>query len=91
MLILTSRTGETIWIGTDVKITVLRQHGHQVTIGIDALTAAAVVHGHRALKDLAECKVRLMYANAQRIRSRCCSVARVRSAGVPLALWPTYC
>jgi len=36
MLILTRRTGETLRIGDDVKITVLGVKGNQVRIGIDA-------------------------------------------------------
>ncbi len=36
MLILTRRVGETVMIGDDVVVTVLRVKGNQVRIGIDA-------------------------------------------------------
>lgn len=36
MLILTRRYGQTIFIGSDVKVTVLAIHGNQVRIGITA-------------------------------------------------------
>lgn len=36
MLILTRRTGETICIGDDVKITISQQHGGQVKLAIEA-------------------------------------------------------
>jgi len=36
MLILTRRTGETITIGPDVRVTVLGVKGNQVRIGVDA-------------------------------------------------------
>ena len=36
MLILTRTTGESILIGNDIKITVTRVRGNQVSIGIDA-------------------------------------------------------
>lgn len=36
MLILTRRTGETIYIGNDVTITVLGVKGNQVRFGVDA-------------------------------------------------------
>ena len=36
MLILTRKTGETIRIGDDIKVTVLENDGNQVRIGIDA-------------------------------------------------------
>lgn len=36
MLILTRRVGESIWIGDEVKITVLRAGTSQVKLGIDA-------------------------------------------------------
>jgi len=36
MLILTRRTGETIYIGDEVKVTVLGTRGNQARIGIDA-------------------------------------------------------
>ncbi len=42
MLILTRRTGETLMIGDDVKITVLGVKGGQVKIGIDAPREIAV-------------------------------------------------
>ena len=42
MLILTRRTGETINIGDDVKVTVLGIKGNQVRIGIDAPEAISV-------------------------------------------------
>lgn len=36
MLILTRRVGETVMIGEDVAITVLRVKGNQVRLGVDA-------------------------------------------------------
>ena len=36
MLILTRRIGETIMIGDEVTVTVLKVHGNQVSIGINA-------------------------------------------------------
>jgi carbon storage regulator len=36
MLILTRRIGETVIIGENIKVTVLRVNGSQVRIGIDA-------------------------------------------------------
>ena len=36
MLILTRRTGETLHIGDDIKVTILNVTGSQVRIGIDA-------------------------------------------------------
>jgi len=36
MLILTRRTGETLMIGDDIKVTVLAVKGNQVRIGVDA-------------------------------------------------------
>ncbi len=38
MLVLTRKTGETLRIGTDVRVTVLSINGGQVRIGIDAPT-----------------------------------------------------
>jgi carbon storage regulator len=42
MLILTRRSGETIFIGDEVRLTVLGIKGNQVRIGIDAPDAVAV-------------------------------------------------
>ena len=42
MLILTRRAGETVMIGSDVTITVLRVKGNQVRIGINAPKDVAV-------------------------------------------------
>ncbi len=42
MLILTRRTGESLQIGDNVKITVLSIRGNQVQIGIDAPANVAV-------------------------------------------------
>lgn len=42
MLILTRRAGETVMIGSDVKITVLGVKGNQVRIGISAPKDVAV-------------------------------------------------
>jgi len=42
MLILTRRTGETIIIGDDIKITNLGINGNQVRIGIEAPTEITV-------------------------------------------------
>lgn len=36
MLILTRRVGETLVIGDNVKVEILRVKGHQVRIGVDA-------------------------------------------------------
>ena len=36
MLILTRRSGETILIGDDIEVTVMRVSGNQVRIGIEA-------------------------------------------------------
>jgi len=42
MLILTRRIGETIRIGHDITVTVLRVSGNQVKIGVQADNAVAV-------------------------------------------------
>ncbi|MCF6281250.1 MAG: carbon storage regulator CsrA [Candidatus Polarisedimenticolaceae bacterium] len=42
MLLLTRRAGESIMIGDDVEVTVLRIKGNQVSIGIDAPEEIAV-------------------------------------------------
>ena len=42
MLILTRRSGETIFIGDEVRLTVLGIKGNQVRVGIDAPDAVAV-------------------------------------------------
>ncbi len=42
MLILTRRLTESIWIDTDIKVTVLGIKGNQVRIGIEAPTSVAV-------------------------------------------------
>ena len=42
MLILTRRSGQTIFIGDDVRVTVLDIKGNQVRIGIEAPDAVAV-------------------------------------------------
>lgn len=42
MLILTRRIGETLYIGDDVKVTVLGVKGNQVRIGINAPKDVAV-------------------------------------------------
>ena len=42
MLILTRRAGETVMIGSDIKITVLGVKGNQVRIGINAPKELAV-------------------------------------------------
>jgi carbon storage regulator CsrA len=42
MLILTRRTGETIMVGDDVKVTVLGVQGNQVRLGIAAPKSIAV-------------------------------------------------
>jgi carbon storage regulator len=42
MLILTRRTGETVTIGDDVKVTVLGVKGNQVRLGIGAPKEVAV-------------------------------------------------
>jgi carbon storage regulator len=45
MLILTRRVGETVMVGNDVTITVLRIRGNQVRLGI-AAPADVAVHRH---------------------------------------------
>jgi carbon storage regulator len=42
MLILTRRVGETVMIGEDVAITVLRVKGNQVRLGVDAPKSVSV-------------------------------------------------
>jgi carbon storage regulator len=42
MLILTRRTGETVTIGDDIKVTVLGVKGNQVRVGINAPKEVAV-------------------------------------------------
>jgi len=36
MLVLTRRRGESIHIGTEIRVTVLEAHGNRIRIGIDA-------------------------------------------------------
>ena len=43
MLILTRRSGETILIGDDIEVTVMRIAGNQVRIGIEAPKDVAIV------------------------------------------------
>ena len=42
MLILTRRVGESVVIGTDVTVTVLRVKGNQVRLGVDAPKSVSV-------------------------------------------------
>lgn len=42
MLILTRRVGETVMIGEDVTVTVLRVKGNQVRLGVDAPKSVSV-------------------------------------------------
>ncbi|MBU8849087.1 MAG: carbon storage regulator CsrA [Desulfobacterales bacterium] len=42
MLILTRKSGETIRIGNDIKITILEAKGKQIRVGIDAPSDIAV-------------------------------------------------
>lgn len=42
MLILTRRIGETVMIGEDIAITVLRVKGNQVRLGVDAPKSVSV-------------------------------------------------
>ena len=42
MLILTRRVGETIMVGDEVQVTVLRVKGNQIRIGVDAPKEVAV-------------------------------------------------
>jgi carbon storage regulator len=42
MLILTRRVGETVMIGEDIAITVLRVKGNQVRLGVDAPKTVSV-------------------------------------------------
>ena len=42
MLILTRRIGQTVIIGTDIKVTILGVKGNQVRVGIDAPQNVAV-------------------------------------------------
>lgn len=44
MLILTRRVGETVMIGDDVTVTILRVKGHHVRVGINAPKSIAVHH-----------------------------------------------
>ena len=43
MLILTRRPGETILIGDDIEVTVMRISGNQVRVGIEAPKDVAIV------------------------------------------------
>ena len=45
MLILTRRSGETILIGDDIEVTVMRVSGNQVRIGITAPEDVHIVRG----------------------------------------------
>ena len=45
MLILTRRPGETILIGDDIEVTVMRISGNQVRIGIEAPKDVDIVRG----------------------------------------------
>ena len=45
MLILTRRPGETILIGDDIEVTVMRISGNQVRIGIEAPEDVHIVRG----------------------------------------------
>lgn len=54
MLILTRRPGETICIGTDIKVTVMAVNGTQVRLGIVAPRQTIVDREEIALKRAAE-------------------------------------
>jgi len=45
MLVLSRKVGETIWVGDNIKITVVRINGSTVRIGIEAPSAIPVVRG----------------------------------------------
>ena len=45
MLVLTRKTGESIVIGSDIRITVLEIQGRQIRLGIDAPTDVSVHRG----------------------------------------------
>ena len=45
MLVLTRKTGESIVIGNDIRVTVLEMQGRQIRLGIDAPTDVSVHRG----------------------------------------------
>lgn len=45
MLILTRRPGETILIGDDTEVTIMRISGNQVRVGIEAAKDVSIVRG----------------------------------------------
>jgi carbon storage regulator len=57
MLILTRREGETIFIGSDIQVTVLGVKGHQVRLGVAAPPSVVVereeIHVKREAEKLA--------------------------------------
>lgn len=57
MLVLTRKVNETIHIGDDIKITVVKMDGNQVRLGIDApkekgILRSELLADNHALKDL---------------------------------------
>jgi carbon storage regulator len=45
MLVLTRKTGETVYISTDITITVLEVNGNRIRIGIDAPRQMPILRG----------------------------------------------
>ena len=54
MLILTRRVGETILIGDDIRVTVLKVHGNQIRIGISAAKDVTILREEVHLRNLAD-------------------------------------
>ena len=54
MLIPTRRTGETVNIGENIQVTVLRIDGNHVHIGVTAPKSVPVHRAERVIKDWAE-------------------------------------
>lgn len=52
MLVLTCPVGGTLWIGRDIKITLRRRQGDEVTVGLVAPADASVALGHIPLQAL---------------------------------------
>lgn len=69
MLVLTRRSGETLKIGDDVSITILRIKGNQVRIGVNAPREVVVRRDELAAQDVLPPEAEVAILTAPRARS----------------------